>query len=84
MPSSWGLLYSMSSEGWKTVDTLLNVLAGRNPGFRVVFRGDFAEDYHAIRQHIESNYLPLASLGGFVEFEQISNVKNRLLKSGIL
>jgi len=74
----------MSIGGWKAVDALLDVLAGRNPDFRVVFRGDFAGDYHAIRQHIEIDYLPLSSLGGFVEFEQVSNVENRLFKSGVL
>ena len=80
----WGLLYSMSVEGWKAVDASLNVLAGRNPDFRVVFRGDFAGDFYAIRQCVESDYLPIASLKGFVEFEQVSNVENRLLKSVIL
>ena len=84
MSFPWSLLYSMSADGWKAVDVLLSVLAGRHPDFRVVFRGDFAGDYHGIRQHIESAYLPLASMGGFLEFEQVSNAENRLLKSGVL
>lgn len=40
----WGLPYSMRVDEvgcWKAVDESLSVLAGRNPDFRVVFRGDF-------------------------------------------
>ena len=73
----------MSVEGWKAVDASLNVLARRNPDFRVVFRGDFAGGFDAIRQRVESDYLPLASQGGFLEFERVSNAKNRLLRSGV-
>jgi len=81
MTHSWNLLNMMSVDGWKAVDASLNTLAGRNPDFRVVFRGDFEGDYGVIHQSIESNYLPLASLKGFVKFEQVLNVEDRLFNS---
>jgi len=58
----------------------LNVLARRNPDFRVVFRGDFAEDHSMTRRLIESDYLPLASLKGLVMFERARILENRFWK----
>jgi len=68
----------MRGNGWKAVDASLNVLAGRNPDFRVVFRGYFMEDCDVIRRCFESDYLPLAWPKGFVTFEQVFNAENRL------
>ena len=68
----WGPLQLTSFDGWKTVDASLNVLAGLNPDFRVVFRGDFAG---LNRQRIDNDHLPLASLKGFLKFEQVPNVR---------
>ena len=66
------------------MDALLNALAGRNPDFRVVFRGDFAGSNCAIRQRVEGSYLLLASLGGFLKFEQVPDVKTHPLQSDVL
>jgi len=84
MTHPWNLLNLMSVDGWKAVDASLNILAGRNTDFRVVFRGDFGGDYGVIGQYIESNCLPLASLKGFVKLEQVLNVQNRIFKSSAL
>jgi len=65
----------MNSNGWKVVDASLVVLAGRNPDFRVVVRGGFAGGNRVVRQRIESDYLPLASLNGILKFEQVPNVQ---------
>jgi len=63
---------SMKGDGWSVVDALLNVLAGRNPDFRVVFRGCFYSffngDFDGVRSFITS-YLPLMSSNRMVEFE---------------
>ena len=80
MTHSWGLPYSMTAEGWKEVDASLNVLAERNPDFRVVFKGD----YDVIRGLIEEDYLPVASSKGFVVFDRAPKVENRFLKLGVL
>ena len=59
-------------DGWKAVDESLNVLAKRNPNFRVVFKGCFYSffngDLDGVRSFIMS-YLPLFSLNHFVKFE---------------
>ena len=80
----WGPPELMNVDGWKAVDASLNVLAGRNPDFRVVFRGDFTGDIRVIRRRVESDYLPLASLKGFLKFEQVPNVRIHRLHSGVL
>ena len=74
----------MRVDGWKALDASLNVLAERNPDFRVVFRGDFARNSRFALQRVRSDCLPLASLMNLVEFEQVSNVENRLWKSSVL
>jgi len=84
MKCPWGLAGLVSVDGWKAVDGSLNVLAGRNPDFMVVFRGDFAEDYSIIRRLVKSESLPLASLKGLVIFERAPRVENRRWKLGIL
>lgn len=71
----WGPPQLMNSNGWKVVDASLVVLAGRNPDFRVVVRGGFAGGNRVVRQRIESDYLPLASLNGILKFEQVPNVQ---------
>ena len=78
----WGPPCSVSG-GWGAVDVSLNVLAERNPDFRVVFRGDFVGNCDVVRQHIESDYFPLASSKGFVTYEQVPNVEDRFRKLGI-
>ena len=70
----------------------MGVLAERNPGFGVTFRGDFngdfggdfGEDFDAVRRYIEGYCLPLTSLKGFVTFELVSNVENRFQRIGVL
>ena len=65
----------------------MDVLARRNPDFRVVFRGDFSGEDHdmtLIRQRVENYYLPLASLEGFVMFERVPDTENRLFECNIL
>ena len=64
--------HPMRGDGWKVVDALLNVLAERNPNFRVVFKGCFYSffqgDSDGVRSFITS-YLPLISLNRLVKFE---------------
>ena len=83
MTYPWGLIFSMSVDGWKAVDASLNALAERNPDLRVVLRGDFAGNYNVIRELFESDYLPRTSLRGFVKFEQVPSVENRFSKFGV-
>ena len=82
----------MDAGGWREVDASLNILAKRNPGFGVTFRGDPKADprgdygggeLDAVRRHIEGECLPLASLKGFVRFEQVRNAENRFRKMGV-
>jgi len=79
----------MSDAGWGGVDALLNELAQRNPGFRVVFRGDFdsfhygtSSEHGTVRRLIEG-HLPLISSNGLM-FEQVRHAENRFRRSGIL
>jgi len=82
----------MSADGWKAVDASLNVLAGRNPTFGVVFKGNFngafvgafGGAFGAIRRHIEGDCLPIVSLKGLVKFELIPNAENRFQKLGVM
>jgi len=74
----------MSEDGWKAVDASLSVLAGRNPNFRVVFKGDFGGEYGVIRHVVKSDYVPLASSKGVVVFEQADDEEDRLLELGLL
>ena len=80
----------MSVDGWKAVDELLNILAERNPDFRVVFKGDFDSfrcgirgKHDTIRWLLET-HLPLVSSKGLVKFEQVLHEENRFWKSRIL
>ena len=73
--------------GWKAVDELLDVLAGRNPDFKVVFKGDLYSflhgDYDGVRSLIES-YLPLVSSKGLVKFQHVPRAENSFGKLGVL
>lgn len=72
----------MNTNGWKAVDVLLNVLAGRNPDFRVVFKGDiytFRDGHGGICSFIEG-YLPLVSAKGLVRFQYAPHVENPFRK----
>ena len=64
--------HPMRGDGWKVVDGLLNVLAERNPDFRVVFKGCFYSFFQGnldgVRSFITS-YLPLISSNRLVKFE---------------
>ena len=86
----WSLRYTMSDDGWRAVDALLNVLAERNPDFRVVFRGDFDSFRYGVRgvhdtiRWLIEDHLPLVSSKGLVRFEQVPHTENRFWKSGIL
>lgn len=81
----------MNIDGWKAVDESLNLLAERNPGFRVVFKGDFYSfqysnigddpDVDAIRSLIKS-HLRLLSLKGLVKFKRVPQAENRFWRSG--
>ena len=73
----------MSEGGWKAVDASLIVLAGRNPNFRVVFKGYFGGDFNYLHRVVTSLYFPLASSKGIVVLKQAFNVENRLLELGI-
>ena len=65
-----------SADGWKAVDASLNTLAERNPGFRIMIRGDSSlrrgiwDQYDAVSRFIES-YLPLVSSKGSARFEHV-------------
>ena len=85
----WSLQWPLSDNGWNAVDGLLNVLAERNPDFRVMVRGDFYSfrcgirgEHDTIRWLIEDR-LPLISSKGLVKFEQVVDAENRFRKSGI-
>ena len=86
----WGLRRQMSADGWRDVDTLLNILGERNPEFRAVFKGDFdsfrcgASGEHDTARWLIESHLPLVSLKGLVKFEQVHHAENRFRKSGIL
>ena len=80
----WGQLWSLSKEGLKAVDASLNVIAGRNPNFRLVFQGDFSGEYGVIRHVVGIDYLPLASSKGYMMFEQAEDEESPLFKSGVL
>lgn len=59
-------------DGWNVVDESLNVLAGRNPDFRVVFRGCFYSFLSGAPDGVRSfimSYLPLFSSNHLVKFE---------------
>lgn len=79
----------MNVGGWGAVDELLNLLAERNPNFRVVFKGDFCRNVGGdpnideIRSIIEVLF-PLVSSKGLVKFERVSHVENRFWKLGAL
>jgi len=86
----WSIRWLLNDDGWGVVDALLDDLAERNPGFRVVFRGDLHSfrynidgQHHSIRWLIESG-LPIVSSKGLVKFEQVTNAENRFRKLGIL
>ena len=79
-----GLLWSMSQDGLKAVDASLNVIARRNPDFRLVFKGDFAGEYGVNRHVVGAHYLPLASSKGYIMLEQADIEENPLFKSGVL
>jgi len=76
----------INSAGWKAVDMSLNILAERNPGFRVVIRVAFPSfSYDAWCTYVGVppfvvNYLPLVSSKGLVKFEHIPHVENRFGK----
>jgi len=85
----------VNSAGWKAVDASLNVLAERNPGFRVAFRVAFPSFSYDTRctwctyvgvPPFVVNYLPLVSSKGLVKFEHvhIPHVENRFGKFGFL
>ena len=85
----WSLQWPSSDNGWNAVDELLNVLAERNPDFRVMIRGDFYSfrygirgEHDTIRWLIEDR-LPLISSKGLVKFEQVVDAENRFRKSGV-
>jgi len=86
----WSQQYPPSDVGWEDVDALLNILAERNPDFRVVFRGDFdsfrygMEGENGTVRRLINDYLPLVSSKGLVGFEPVRQVENRFWKSGIL
>jgi len=63
----WSL---MNSNGWNVVDALLVALAERNPGFKVVFRGNGDELFIG-------SYLPLIWAKGLMQFH-FSGAENRL------
>jgi len=59
-------------DGWRAVDESLNVLAERNPDFRVVFRGCFYSFFNGELDGVRSfimSYLPIFSLNHLVKFE---------------
>lgn len=59
-------------DGWKAVDESLNVLAERNPDFRVVFRGCFYSFFNGDLDGVRSlfmSYLPLFLSNHLVKFE---------------
>jgi len=65
----------MNINGWKALDAMLDVLAKRNPDFRVVFiDGDWS---------FIASYLPLARSRGLLRF-QYSREENRFKKLGVL
>ena len=64
----------MNRDGWKAVDAMLDVLAERNPNFRVVIMK--SGTWSSI-----ANYLPLATLNGLIIFGS-PVVENRFLKLG--
>lgn len=83
------LVSAMNADGWKAMDASLGVLAERNPGFGVTFRGNLIGirgrgNFDASRRHIESDCLPLTSLKGFVKFESVSDAENRFQKMGVV
>ena len=86
----WGLQCPMNVDGWRAVDTSLNILAERNPNFRVVFRGDFDSFRHGVRAERDTlrwlmeEHLPLVSSKGLVKYEQVHHIENRFWKSRIL
>lgn len=86
----WNLQPSLSDDGWKAVDALLDDLAKRNPDFRVVVKGDFCSfrygtkgEHDTIRWLVEG-CLPLVSSKGLVRFEQVPDAENRFWKLGLL
>jgi len=74
---------------WGDVDTVLNVLAERNPDFRIVFRGDFdsfrssVEGRHDDVRSLVNRHLPLVSSKGLVKFERVPHVENLFRSLGI-
>ena len=63
-------------DGWNAVDALLIALAERNPGFRIVFRGNGDESFIA-------GYLPLVWARGLMQFH-FSSAENRFQKLGVM
>ena len=66
----------VNDDGWGAVETLLNVLTERNPGFRIVFVGH--GDWSLI-----ASYLPLAWSKGLVQF-CFPHAENRFKKYGVM
>lgn len=87
--SLWNQSSPTRTGDWEAVDALLNVLAKRNPNFRVVLRGDSTgrrgveNDVDAIRWFAEG-YLPIVSSKGLVKLENVPIVENRFWKSRVL
>ena len=79
----------LSDDRWGGVDALLDVLADRNPDFRVVFRGDI-NLFHCSEGHrddagtLVEAHLPYFSSRGLVKFEQAPRVEKGARKLGIL
>lgn len=85
----WGSEYPIAAENWKAIDGSLNVLAERNPDFRVVLRSspspvycDPEDDCDGIRWLVES--LPLISSKGLVRIEHTAHIESWFWKRGLL